>query len=97
MTDERGSGRTTKQLLEAPQGAWFFVQHRSMETYTKRLAYFLKRPDIVVYTVDKLEYAHQWAGYKIPLMILDHWTWLENDRQRDGWKQLCYWANKERK
>jgi hypothetical protein len=70
IDQDRGTGRTTKQLKEAPQGAVFLVRSYSMAQYTRRLALYLKRNDI---SVQPLQWLHSdsWLGRK-HYVIVDH-------------------------
>lgn len=86
---ERGSGRTTRQLLAAPQGAYFVCPNRNEALYyTARLADHLGRRDIVLCDPDWISSPNRWYGKTFSAVILDHAVQL-NSRQ-DHWLPELY-------
>jgi hypothetical protein len=70
MTQARGTGRTARQLLDAPDGAVFICGSRSGRDYTRDLAAHLKRRDIFI--ISKREILSALERQDIPCVILDH-------------------------
>jgi hypothetical protein len=84
---ERGSGRTTRQLLAAPHGAHFICpNHNNAQFYTARLADHLGRKDIVLCDPDWIT-SNRWRGIPLTAVILDHATRL-TARQADMLPEL---------
>ncbi len=65
----RGSGRTTKQILEAPRGAFYVWVNHHLD-YPKQLARKLCRDDLRIVSPSFLD-GDQWYGWRRPLR-LDH-------------------------
>lgn len=76
---QRGSGRTTKQILEAPLNAMYLCPPDS-KSYTVALTRHLDRSDLNVRAIERtdrqLSFLH---GYRFPV-IVDHWVEL-NEQQ----------------
>lgn len=67
----RGKGFTTRQMLNAPDGA-IYVWPTYDLTYPRMLARYLKRNDLLVYSPSILDEKGLWLrGYNCPLVI-DH-------------------------
>lgn len=64
----RGSGRTTKQMLQAPQGALYIWVNDHLY-YPKELAKELGRDDLTIISPNLLGYQR---GRQYPAVILDH-------------------------
>ena len=72
MSDpNRGTGRTTRQILAAPQRAYFVAPTRAAAGYTRHLAAFLRRPDIHIETPDFVT-DERYRGLTRGSVILDH-------------------------
>lgn len=65
--DERGSGRTTRQMLAAPKDAIFICAGPSR--YSKALARFLGRDDLKIYSPEVLERS---MGLRPTGLVIDH-------------------------
>ncbi len=78
--DERGTGRTTKQMEAAPFGAIFMVQTRGEHDYSQRLSRFLERGDLIIVTPDWLE-TGRWLGLKRTTSIVRDHALRLNERQ----------------
>lgn len=79
---DRGSGRTTKQILLAPKDAIFLVHTRPMKDYAENLMRLNKREDLKVMLVDDiLHNPYKLSGLNRKLVV-DHAVieWLY------GWK-----------
>lgn len=70
MTD-RGTGRTAKQMQDAPQGAFFVWPIASSRWYAERLAEYLCRKDLHVISVADLD-TNELRGIEMSALILDH-------------------------
>ena len=71
----RGTGETTRQMKDAPQGA-VFVWCTDDLAYPNRLARALKREDIQIVGVSWVR-EERWRGARFPdFVILDHATRL---------------------
>lgn len=73
MVDLRGTGRTTRQLETAPQGAVFVWHHWSLH-YPQALAAKLGRPDIKIVSLEYVERG-MLAGLTMPALVVDHFAW----------------------
>lgn len=88
---KRGSGRTTKQLLECPEKALFITSHLN---YTKDL---IKKHNIqtkfYVESVDILNHGRykKYAGIRLSAIILDHYLLEEGEYLLD--KADLAWLN----
>lgn len=80
----RGTGRTTKQMKAAPQGAVFVWCNNHLD-YPRRLAEKLGRGDLQIVGPMWLEYAGHWLGSTFTDIIVDHAAQL-SEGTRDG----CY-------
>ena len=70
MNRERGTGRTSRQLMAAPRGAVFVCATWRHRDYVRQLAAHLGRGDLIVitrHTVMETCAAHGW-----PQLVLDH-------------------------
>lgn len=74
---ERGTGRTTRQLMEAPPGAIYVCPHPAEASYTQALARHLHRTDLRIETPAFL-HGNRWRGITLPV-VLDHATKLVGD------------------
>lgn len=70
MTGNRGTGRTTMQMLTAPHGA-IFVWCGSMLDYPITLSCRLERADLRVVSPYWLE-SYKWAGQEWAEVVVDH-------------------------
>lgn len=66
----RGTGRTTKQMLEAPHGAVYVWVNGALH-YPKDLAHRAGRKDLVIVAPAWME-GDRWRGIHAPDVILDH-------------------------
>lgn len=74
MRDEdkdRGTGRTTQQMREAPQGALFIWPFEGSLYYPKHLARSIGRDDLKIVGVDSLD-NYSLVGRTYTGIILDH-------------------------
>lgn len=71
---ERGSGRTTKQLLGLSEGAFFVCAHDRHAIHTRRLADHLGRRDIRVVTVAECISLRKFQGLPNFRFDIDHAT-----------------------
>jgi hypothetical protein len=62
----RGTGRTTRQMLDAPKGALYVWCNKHLD-YPRALARHLGRADLVVVSP-----SYERRGYSSALVILDH-------------------------
>lgn len=88
-TTDGQSGRTTKQMTDAPRGAIYVWPNRQFY-YPFKLAEHLKRSDLVLSTPDLFDNGgYRLRGQAIPI-ILDHATVLNEDQQSalDLWRTL---------
>jgi hypothetical protein len=68
----RGSGRTTKQMKDAPQGAVFVWCNASLN-YPRNLAMQLGRTDLRIFGPSVFdEEAYRLRGLELPAIVLDH-------------------------
>ncbi len=78
-TDERGSGRTSKQIVEAPLNAMYLCPPGSRH-YHLDLARYLNRSDLNVHQIERTDRQLSFLnGYRFPV-IVDHWVEL-NEQQ----------------
>ena len=85
---ERGSGRTTRQMQDAPGGA-LFVWCNAHLSYPTRLVRVLGRDDLRVVCPYWLE-LEDWQGCRYSVVV-DHAADL-TPRQRDAVSQIDQWA-----
>jgi hypothetical protein len=70
---KRGTGRTTRQLQEAPQGAVFIcVGGREGNMYTRGLCEKVGRQDLRIVPPAWLEHRERWIGMRLTGVIVDH-------------------------
>lgn len=85
MDSHRGTGRTTRQLMDAPINAVFICGGSCELGYVTNLAVRLERGDIRVETPRYFEYA--WQGMRRPVVI-DHAAYpLFTSRQATGMRE----------
>ena len=77
----RGTGRTTKQMKEAPQNAVFIWGTPGSIGYAVDLARRIGREDLQIKTPVWLK--DNWQGLKLSGVVVDHATTL-NDEQHEG-------------
>lgn len=65
------SGKTTEQMLAAPQGAIYIWVAGSPLEYPIRLAKRLNRPDLKIKLPYEIEYGHCLRGFNGPIVV-DH-------------------------
>jgi hypothetical protein len=70
MKDIRGSGRTTKQMQEAPLNA-IFVWNNAQLDYPKSLASKIARNDLVIVPPGWVRLGG-WVGRRVPGLVIDH-------------------------
>ncbi len=70
MNMERGTGRTTKQMKQAPQGA-LFVWCNGVTSYARTLAREIGRHDLVIASPYDLE-SDRLRGQEFQAVIIDH-------------------------
>lgn len=68
----RGSGRTTRQMQEAPVGA-VFIWVSARTDYAIHLADRIDRQDLSILGPSYLENAH-WQGQELTGLVLDHYA-----------------------
>jgi hypothetical protein len=78
--EERGTGRTTKQLEQAPLGALFIWSNPHIE-YPTRIARSLNRLDITIIGSNILERPEQLSGLMFTALVLDHGLMLKTLEQ----------------
>lgn len=66
----RGTGRTTKQMMEAPKGAVFVWCNKEV-WYPQRLAEKLGRKDLQIQPRSWLT-GERWRGQSFPGIVVDH-------------------------
>lgn len=81
---DRGSGRTTQQMLAAPRNAVFVWCYQGSLPYARELARKHGREDLTVVSPLRFE-TDYFRGREISGLVLDHATRL-NDRQRRGYE-----------
>lgn len=67
----RGTGRTTLQMLNAPQGAVFISCHHGVLGHDKRLAIKHGRPDLKVFDSSWIT-SGRWHGQLFTGIVIDH-------------------------
>jgi ABC-type sugar transport system substrate-binding protein len=67
---DRQSGRTTKQMQQAPDNA-VFVWCNSHLAYPEMLARALGRDDLAIWALSRLSPRNLWAR-KFPALVIDH-------------------------
>jgi hypothetical protein len=88
MSDfDRGSGRTTRQMQQAPHGAVFIWCVARSVNYARDLARSLKREDLRIMTPAALDPpGHRLMGIRVTI-VLDHACSL-TDRQLETYRGL---------
>lgn len=86
---ERGTGITTQQLREAPEGA-VFVWCNHHISYPRDLAAKLGRRDLRIEPSSFFE-GDRWRGLRGPVVVDHAFMELATRRQRDGWAE---WASR---
>lgn len=86
MEKDRGTGRTTKQMKEAPKGAVYVWCNKEV-WYPQRLAEKLGRKDLQIEPRSWLT-SERWRGLNLKGLVLDHavreqWT----SREVVAWQQ----------
>jgi len=74
--EQRQSGRTSRQMLEALPNS-VFIWCNGFTDYPRRLAHDLGRSDLQIVTPGWIE-ARSWRGVALPEIIVDHATELTN-------------------
>jgi hypothetical protein len=77
MDEERGTGRTTRQILKAPQGA-LYIWVNSNLFYPKMLAHHLGRQDIKFASPRSLR-MRELQGRRRSQIIIDHAAVLDRE------------------
>jgi len=77
--DDRGSGRTTQQMLNAPLNSVFIWCNHRID-YPKRLACDLNRNDLVVVPPSWLS-SCDWVGQTLTGIVIDHAAKLTGSQQ----------------
>jgi hypothetical protein len=67
---ERGTGRTTKQMVNAPHGAVFVSCHPSAVAHDRELAQKHGRADLKIVAPRWLETG--WIGHELTGVVVDH-------------------------
>lgn len=83
----RGTGRTTRQINDAPQGA-YYVWISSAIHYPRALARHLGRDDLMFVSPDWLERADNYRGRRGLKVVVDHACWL-SPGAREGFHYIC--------
>jgi len=81
-TGDRGTGRTTKQIKEAPQGAIFICPPDAFD-YTRRLVHDLGRTDLRIERPSFFD--GRWHGLRLPIVVDHAAPEYMTNRERDGW------------
>jgi len=68
---KRGSGRTTKQMQEAPQNSVFVWVHHDLH-YPKKLAEKIGRNDLKIVSPNWL--LNSWKGAQLSGLVIDHFA-----------------------
>lgn len=80
---ERGTGRTTRQIASAKQGALFVVLNSRMIDYTKLLAFERGRTDLKIVSLETAS-RHGWERTRglrgKNAVVLDHACWQQMSR-----------------
>ena len=71
----RGTGRSTKQILDAPHGSFYLVNHGQL-SYTRRLACKHRRPDLQVMDVESFFKCQRHMG-RTEVIVVDHCLLLD--------------------
>ena len=97
MSEEtgRGTGRTTRQMENAPNEAIFIWCNQHLD-YPKRLARELGREDLQIYSPGVLSDAHRFAGMEISGVVIDHAMPPPTDSQMQGIDWLNAWMGRKK-
>lgn len=68
----RGSGRTTRQILNAPRGAVYVVWSTKEFDYTRRLMARLHRNDMTLVSFDWIRHHERWRGDRRHVVVDHH-------------------------
>lgn len=79
---QRGTGRTSRQMLEAPIGAAFLWVHDQLH-YPRELARHLGRTDLRIVGPSWLQ--NGWRGLRLPALVVDHAAWGRLTRIQHDW------------
>jgi hypothetical protein len=79
---ERGTGRTTKQMKDAPRGAIFISPHHAACYHDKNLAFALGRSDLTIVSPSWL-IEHRWIGLELSGIVVDHAANLNEIERRE--------------
>jgi hypothetical protein len=75
-SSEKQSGRTTKQILKAKQGAIYLIPFHHHLSYFKSLAHALDRNDLTIKPFIILDgFADFFRGRKFTEIVVDHSCW----------------------
>lgn len=85
MDSERGTGRTTKQIKDAPQGAVFVCPPCAVD-YIRRLAEHLGRTDL---RIERPDYfiRGRWLGLRFHVVVDHAAPQFFSPTHWDGWEQ----------
>ena len=73
--EKRGSGRTTKQMQEAPQNSIFVWVHHDLH-YPKKLAEKIGRNDLKIVSPNWL--LNGWRGVQLSGLVIDHFVYTSS-------------------
>lgn len=74
FSDEfRGCGRTTDQMLGAPEGAIYIVAREPEVWYAQNLLRYLQRPDLIIKTIGYAT-GESWRGRRLTGVVVDHYV-----------------------
>jgi hypothetical protein len=85
-TGGRGSGRTTRAMLDAPKGSVYVWVNHHLD-YPRELARRLGRDDLNIVSPRQVEDQGRWAGMRLTDVRLDH-ALLFTDAQREAYQWL---------
>jgi|SRR6056297_997165 len=86
MDTERNTGRTTKQIKDAPNGAVFVAPSTRLVDYCFSIAKSVGREDVKVVSPQWLENG-SWRGLRFPDVIMDHHApCVMTERQLDAYR-----------
>ena len=71
MDSVRGTGRTTQQMLKAPNGA-YYIWCNSITTYPRSLALRLNRWDLRILPLSVLDRMEFFCGLRNVSIVIDH-------------------------
>ena len=96
IVQRRGSGRTTKQMKEAPKGA-LFIWCTEDQAYAEQFASALGRGDLVVLPRRYLMRTerNRLSGREFPALILDHYL-ADTGLDDEQWEGYLYLLNRVR-